>query len=360
MNPSLIPLYRLASQQLSGTKFTSPKEIVSWMGAMQAQDFSMAKWAIGVRLPGSTARMVEEAFKNGQILRTHLLRSTWHFVTPEDICWLLDLTAPQIKAGQSARDKQLGLTEAVYSRSNATIENALRQSGSLTREDLVAELQRAGIATDQNRASHLFARAELDKIICSGDIQRGKPMYALLDERVSNIRTLTREEALAELARRYFTSRCPATLRDFTWWSGLSAPDAKRALELVKSEFISEDVNGLTYWLAPDLTLPQPDKLNAQLLATYDEFIIAYANRTASIPVELERHMKQISDRGIFWPFILRNGLVVGTWRRTIKKDRLLVELKPFSPLRSPTLALLEQAAADFARFLNMELEFGR
>jgi hypothetical protein len=358
MDLSRIPLLRLASQQLVESKSASPEGTVAWMGAMQAQDFSMAKWAIGVRLPGSTASMVDEAFNKGQILRTHLLRPTWHFVAPEDIYWLLDLTAPQIRAGQSARDKQLELTNDVYSHSNSIIEKALVEQGQVTRENLVAELQQAGIATDQNRASHLFMRAELDKIICSGAILGGKPSYALLAERVPKAKTQTREEALGELARRYFTSRCPATLQDFTWWSGLSAQDARRALELVKSEFSTENLAGQTYWLTPHPSIPQPGLLFAHLLPTYDEFIIAYANRTASIPLELEQHMKQISDRGIFWPIILHNGLVVGTWKRTIKKDTMLVKLQPFSRLKPATLDPIQQATAQFAFFWNKRLEF--
>lgn len=353
-----IALTRLKSQHIGGTEFTSPKAIVSWMCAMQAQDFPMAEWAIGVRLPGSQVSLIEAAINNGEILRTHLLRPTWHFVASEDIHWLLELSAPQIKASQRARDRDLELTVAVYNKSNATIEKALSSRGHLTREELMVELETVGIATDQNRASHLLMRAELEKIICSGAILRGKPTYALLAERVLKTKVLTKEEALAELARRYFTSRSPATLQDFSWWSGLPARDAGHALDLIKSKFYPEHINSRTYWLAPDLALPQASQHQVHLLPTYDECILSYSDRGASIPSALESHMKEISDRGVFRPIIVVNGQVTGIWKRTIKKDGILVEIQPFLEPNPSVLALFERAAAKFAAFWNKKLNF--
>lgn len=357
MKPSDISLIRLLNQHIAGKRLTTPKEIVSWMGAMQAQDYPMAKWAIGVRLPGSTDRSIEAAIDNAEIIRTHLLRPTWHFVAAEDIYWLLELTAPQIKAAQSSRDRDLALTEAVYARSNTTIENALSADGHLTREELIAELQKAGIATDQNRASHLFARAELEKIICSGATRKGKPTYALLSKRVQKARELTKEKALAELARRYFTSRGPATLQDFTWWSGLAARDAKHALDLVKSDLNPETIDGRTYWLTPDFTVPTFSHTSVFLLPTYDEFILSYANRGASIPSEQEQHMKEISDRGVFRPIIVVNGQVSGIWKRTIKKDTIIIEIQPFTLTDQSTQELIHHAASQYEHYIGKKLE---
>lgn len=360
MNPDRISLLRLASQQLINPEFTAPHGIVSWMGAMQAQDYPMAKWAIGVRLPGITDGGVESAIARGEILRTHLLRPTWHFVAPQDIYWLLDLTAPQIKAGQSSRDRQLELTEAVYSRSNRTIERALRSRGQLTREDLIIELNNVGIATDQNRASHLLMRAELEKIICSSAYLRGKPTYALLAEKVPKPRKLSREESLAELARRYFTSRSPATLQDFTWWSGLKAGDARRALDSVKSEFTAEAINGHDHWLSRDISLPQPIQPTVHILPVLDEFIVSYADRSATIPATLEKHMKEISDNGVFRPIIVVNGTVIGIWKRTVKKDKLLVELTYFTKPNEVIIQLVAEAANRFGFFLGKKVEVSK
>jgi hypothetical protein len=360
MNLSNITYMRLISQQLTGTKLITPKQVVSWMGAMQAQDFPMSKWAIGVRLPGSTDQLLEAAITDGEIIRTHLLRPTWHYAAADDIYWLLDLTAPQIKAAQSSRDRDLELTEAVYSKSNAIIEKALNPGRHLIREELIAELNKGGIDTKQNRAAHLFARAELEKIICSGATRNGKTTYALFSKRVRNVRQLSREEALAELGRRYFTSRCPASLQDFTWWSGLPARDANHALELVKLEFTPETINGHTYWLTPNYPIPGQNIHSVYLLPTYDEYIISYADRSASIPASLQQHMKEISDRGVFRPVIVVNGQVAGIWKRTIQKDTMLVEILPFTPADQVTMELMVQTATQYGHFSGKRIELKR
>ncbi len=358
MTPFDISLLRLARQKLLSREITSPQAIVAWMGAMQAQDFPMAKWAIGLRVPGTTDKAIDAALDRGDILRTHLLRPTWHFVAAEDIHWLLELTAPQIKAGQSSRDRQLELTGRIYARSNQLIEKALSARGQLSREELIVELNNGGIATDQNRASHLLMRAELEKIVCSGAILRGKPAYALLAERVPKPRKLTKEEALAELARRYFTSRSPATLQDFSWWSGLPAGNAKQAIDLVASELERILLDGLTYWVPRDLDYPKISQPLVHLLPTFDEYIISYNERSAAIAPELEQHMKEMSDRGVFWPIVLVDGRVIGTWRRTIKKDTLSVEIKLFSHIETQIMELIEQSAHHFANFLGKQLNF--
>ncbi len=352
-----IAVRRLSSQKLTGSGFDSPLEVISEMGAMQAQEYPMAKWAIGLRLRGATDRDVEAALSAGEILRTHLLRPTWHFVSAEDICWLLDLTAPQIRAGQRSRDRDLELTEQVYSKSNRIIEKALAEGKHLPREPLIARLNEAGIATDQNRASHLFMRAELEKIICSGVSQGKKTTYALLSERVHHSRQPNREEALAELARRYFNSRSPARVQDFIWWSGLPARDAYQALESVKSGFFFETINGSTYWLSSKDSKSAAKPNSALLLPTYDEFIISYADRRASIHPALEQHMKEISNRGIFWPTILVNGQVVGVWKRTINEDTLLIDAEPFAESEPISPQKLSTAAQRFALFWDKKLE---
>jgi DNA glycosylase AlkZ-like len=326
------------------------------MGAMQAQDYPMAKWAVGVRLPGSTDQALEAAVSKADILRTHLLRPTWHFVAAEDIYWLLDLTAAQVKIAQSSRDRVLELTEQVYTKSNTIIEKALSNGNQLTRQELIARLNEAGIATQQNRASHLFARAELEKIICNGATRNGKITYALLSERVHKVRRLSREEALTELARRYFTSRCPASLQDFIWWSGLPAKVARYALEQVKSVFSPETIDGSTYWFPADFIFPSLFPTSVFLLPTYDEFILSYTDRRASIPPGLNQYMKVISDRGVFRPLFLVNGQVAGIWKRTIEKDSILVEIQPFSPLDPSIVGLIDLASTHYEFFSGKKI----
>ncbi len=235
-----IAKYRLVSQQIADTKFKSAKDIVGWMGAIQAQDFAMSKWAVGVRLPNSTEQIVENAIDNAEIIRTHLLRPTWHLVSADDIYWMLELTAPQIKAQLKSRHKELELTDAIISKSNKVIEKTLLKGINATRGEIVAQLEKAGFKNDNNRVSHLLLCAELDGLICSGKTKNHDYTYVLLNQRVPKIKKINGNEVLAKLAQKYFTSHCPATLNDFVWWSGLSVKDAKHALESVKSSFISE------------------------------------------------------------------------------------------------------------------------
>src|SRR6185503_5208433 len=235
---------RLANQKLSTSTFKSPAEVVSWLGAVQAQDYAGAKWAVALRAPGLTDSDIEQAFTDGKILRTHVMRPTWHFVLPEDIRWMLELTAPRVLAAIAYMDRQLGLDKAIIKRSNAILAKALQGGNQLTRAELGSILQRSRVNTDDLRLGHLLSHAEVDGIICSGG-RRGKQFtYALIDERAPRARTLKRDEALAELTRRYFVSHGPATVQDFVWWSGLTTADARNGLEMNKSRLIQETANG--------------------------------------------------------------------------------------------------------------------
>ena len=351
MNLTDIAHIRLISQQIAGTTFKNAKDLVGWMGAMQAQDYAMVKWAVGVRLPHSTDQAVETAVNNGEIIRTHLLRPTWHLVSADDIYWLLDLTAPRIKASLKPRHRELGLSEAVMTKCRTVIENALSGGQHLTREALIAELQKANIATDNNRASHLFSRAELDGVICSGAIKGKKQTYALLEEWVPKTSPLPKEEALARLARRYFTSHGPATLQDFAWWSGLRVNDARQALESVQSNFVSKTIDSQPYWFTNTSSPPKTGQESVYLLPAFDEFIISYKDRSASLP--FENHSTAVSNNGIFRPIIVVNGQVTGIWKRTIKKDKVIVETEHFNQPNKITMELIEKAAQQYGDFLG-------
>ena len=346
---------RLLTQQVVDTKFKSPKDLVVWMGAMQAQDYYMAKWAIGVRLPDSTDKQVQTAIDKGQIIRTHLLRPTWHFVSPEDIHWMLELTAPQIRAFAKSRDKELDLTEKIYTKSNTIIQKALRDGKHLTREELMAELAKVKIATDNNRSSHLLLRAELEGIICSGAARGKNRTYALLENVVPKIKTLSKDEALAKLAKKYFSSHCPATLQDFIWWSGLSVANAKHAFEIIKPAFISETIGSQIYWLSNSFSIPAAANKSCYLLPAYDEFMISYKDRSAALNFEDQK--KSISGNGIFKPVIVINGQITGLWKRTIKNEKVIVETEFFRPHNKTELNLIKKASIPFGHFLEKEIE---
>ncbi|KAA6327353.1 hypothetical protein EZS27_023653 [termite gut metagenome] len=298
----------------------TPKDVVSWMGAIQAQDYAMAKWAVGIRFSGSTDKQVEEAFNKGEILRTHVMRPTWHFVAPENIRWMLALSADRIKASARSRDRDLEITEELYSQVNRIIRQSLEGNKFLTREAVGQALKDAGIVVDTSRMIHFMMRAEVEGVVCSGALQGKSHTYALLDERVPPAKPLHKEEALAKLAQLYFTSHCPATLQDFVWWSGLLQTEAKKGLESVKSGFVAEEMNGQTYWIADTFkNAPSNADTSIHLLPAFDEYIISYRDRKAVLP--LDNHSKAISSNGIFRPTIVANGQVVGLWKKSNAKN---------------------------------------
>lgn len=346
---------RLASQHLVQRKLHTAKEIVSWMGAMQAQDYAMVKWAVGMRLLQATVDTIHTAIDQGDIFRTHVLRPTWHLVSADDIHWMLELSAPQIKALLKSRHKQLEITDKVISKSNNVITKTLSQSGYATREKLVAELEKAHIATADNRAAHLLMWAELEGVICNGKTIEKKQTYALLSERIPRKETITRDEALARLAKKYFLSHCPATLQDFIWWSGLSVRDARRALGMIQSEVVAENIYEQTYWFPHSYTVPKSDEESVFLLPAFDEFIISYRDRSASLLPEYKQ--RAISRNGIFWPVIVIDGQVQGLWRRTVKNNTVVVETDLFGQLPTATKRTMEEKAITFGEFIGKKTE---
>lgn len=351
MNQSEITSIRLSNQGITAVRGQSVGEIVAWMGAMQAQDAAMSRCAVGVRLPGCTEQTVLSAIDEGSIFRTHVLRPTWHLVSADDIYWMLALTASRIKSGMNTRNTQLELDSAVMVKCEALFEKELAGGKSRTREDLVALLENADIQNVDNRASHVFMLAELDGLICSGPSRGGKATYALLEERAPRPAPLPKEEALDKLARRYLRSRGPATLPDFIWWSGLPVRDARLAFDLVRAEFHSETMGGQT-WLFPEPASPA-EALNpgVQLLPAFDEYLIAYRDRSACLPEE--HFSKAVSNNGIFWPILVVDGQVAGTWSRSFKKSSVEVVIHPFTPLSPDRMDDVKQAAISYANYIG-------
>ncbi len=357
MTFSEIAIARLINQQIVGTGFKKPQDLVSWMGAMQAQDYQMSKWAVGIRLSGTTDATIENALNKGEILRTHILRPTWHLVAPYDIRWMTELTAPQIISSMKSRLKELEITPEILKKSNVIIEKALSGNKHLTREELMAALEAQNIATKggDNRPAHLMYMAELSNIVCSG-INKGKQQtYALLDERVPVHKAISREEALAKLAHRYFSSHAPATLPDFCWWSGLTQGDAKKGIEAIKKDFIFEKINEQTYLIPNTFKIPKQSE-SIFLLPAFDEYIISYKDRSAVLS-ETEHHKKSISNNGIFRPVIIHNGQAIGIWKRTVKKDKVIIEPEFFETRHHHKKELTEDAAKNYGTFLELKTE---
>jgi len=310
---------RLDNHKLSSSEFKKPVDVVRWLGAVQAQDFNAAKWALALRMRAATDAVVEKAFNEGQILRTHLMRPTWHFVAPEDIRWLLQLTAPRVNVRCGPNYRKYELDNATLTRSNKALSRALRGGKHLTRSSLKKVLNQAGIpAEDTVRMAHILLGAELDGVVCSGPRVGKQFTYALLEERTPATSSLTRDEALARLTQRYFTSHGPATLQDFIWWSGLTAADARHGVELVDRHLRKELIDEKVY-LSPQARKTMPKSTySAHLLPAYDEYTVAYKDRQT-----LFARYNGITTWGLLGPIVIIDGRVIGTWKRTNDKVSL-------------------------------------
>ena len=265
---------------------------------------------------------------------------------------MLELSAPRLRAGLASMDRQLGLDKNTLKRSKTTLIKTLKGGKQLTRDELELALQRNGINTDGLRSTHLMFHAELDGIVCSGG-RRGKQFtYALLDERVPHTPALERDQALAELAKRYFISRGPATVQDFEWWSGLTLTDARKGLDFIKSKLINEVLNGQMYWFADSMPtkLPAP---TAHLLPNYDEYTVGYADRSAIFETA---HTNKLDSRGniLFQNALVLDGRAAGTWRRTIKKQEVVLELALFRKLTKPEERAVVAEAERYGNFLGL------
>lgn len=354
MKPRDIARARLLNQHIIGPGFETPADAVRHLGAVQSQDYPGAKWAVGQRVRGATDASIEEAFAAGRILRTHVLRPTWHFVTPEDIRWMLALTAPRIKAAIASRHRQLGLDEAIRKRSNSAIAKAL-EGGEMTRPELGAMLRRKRVVSesgDPQQVPHLLAWAELDAVICSGPRRGLQHTYALLDERAPPARALPRDEALAELTRRYFTSHGPATMKDFAWWSGLTIADGRAGIAMMKRDLESETIDGRTYWFGSNFGAPAALRTTVRLLPNFDEYVVGYSDRSAIFDPAHAVGLKA-RNNPLFNYIIVVNGEVVGWWTRAVEKDTLAVTPHLFRELTVAENGALSAELKRFGKFLG-------
>jgi hypothetical protein len=351
-----IPRLRLHHQHITAPAFARPADVVDWLVAVQAQDYAGAKWALGLRMRATAEPVLERAFTEGSILRTHLMRPTWHFVTPADIRWMLTLTGPRVQAANAGMYRQEGLDRTTFKRSNDALVKALRGGVQLTRDELRDVLQTAGIeARGTLRMAYLMMYAELEGILCSGPRRGRQFTYALLDERAPGARSLPRDEALAELARRYFLSRGPATVQDLAKWSGLTVADASRGLEAVQAGLAHEVLDGRSYWFSPSAPPPRPTAPLAHLLSVYDEYLSGYKDRSAII--EPGHAARLIAMGNLLTSVILVDGQILGTWKRRLEKRAVTVETSLFAPLGQPEKQALAAAARQYAAFLELPLE---
>jgi Winged helix DNA-binding domain len=349
MVPMTVALQRLTQQRLTQNPLATPEEVVAWLGAVQAQDYQGAKWALYQRMREATDSAIERAVTNGSILRTHIMRPTWHFVTPADIRWMQALTASRNIAGSARMYRLHELDDTLLARSSQIIASALRGGRYLTRAELGSALAEAGIVATGLRLTLIVHRAELDAIVCSGPLRGKQFTYALLDERAPISRSLARDEALVELVRRYYTGHGPATIHDFAWWSGLTIADARAGVDMAGAYLAHEVFSGRTYWMSASMLPAAEPHQTALLLPTYDEFLVGYdgfdVSRRAGRPAS--------ESGGTFDSTLVVGGRVVGSWKRTFQKGAVAVDVTPFVPLNAGERQAVEAAARQYGEFVG-------
>jgi Winged helix DNA-binding domain len=344
---------RLHNQRLSGPPAADPVDVVRHLGAVQAQEYAVAKWSVGQRTAGAQDRDVQALIDSGAIVRTHALRPTWHFVAAEDVGWIQALTGPRVLTTMGHYYRQAGLDDAeLIARSTTAIVAALRGGNHLTRTELGTALAAGGVEATGTPLGFIVMRAEVDGLIGNG-VMRGKQhTYALLEERVENPQTYTHEEALAELTRRYFTSHGPATIKDFVWWSSLTVAQIRKGLSLVGSALVSETVDGRQYWFAPGDPPPRDRSLSVHVLQTYDEYGVAY---TESRPVlNLARLDLQLPNNNTLAHLYTVDSQAAGWWRRIVERDGIVADMSPVLKLTVAKRKAVEAAFRRYAAFANV------
>jgi hypothetical protein len=342
---------RLVHQGLAQPFEQSASEVVGTMGAIQAQDYAGAKWALGLRTAGNSDAHIEQALSSRFIVRTWLMRGTLHFVAANDLRWMLELVAQRIINRSARRYRELELDAQTLSRSNNLISAALHDARQLNRTELLAMLQRAGISTHGQRAPHLLQWAALAGLVCQVGMRSSQPVYALLDDTIPKAQPIPRDEALAALALRYFTSRGPATLRDYIWWSGLAAEEARTGLESIKAQLKSDEVSGQVYWQAREHIEIPASTQTAHLLPAFDEYLIAYKDRSSALYADYAEAIKL--GNGLS-PTIAINGLIAGTWRRTIRSGRIIMSQHFFKALSNQDRLAVARATNAYGDFMGM------
>jgi hypothetical protein len=349
---SNIASQRLSNQRITGAVSGNPGDLVAWMGMLQAQDYLGALWAVGLRLQQSTEAAIEQALADATLVRTWPGRGTLHFVAAADVRWMLELLTPRIVAGRAGRVRQLGLDEDTFARSRSLFLQALQGGNRLTRDAAYRLLEAGQISTTGQRGIYILWRLAQEGLICFGPRQGKQQTFVLLSEWLPGAKSMALDQALAELARRYFTSHGPATLTDFAWWSGLNLGEAKKGLEMAKTFLVQEPVNGQAYWSPASPSPVLPAAPLAHLLPAFDEYLVAYKERSSVLD---PNYVKQINaGGGMLNPVIVMNGQVMGTWKRRLKKDAVVITPAWFAVPGEAQQQAFAAAAARYGQFLNL------
>lgn len=356
MTKSDIVKNRLSNLQISKSTCQTPEQIVSLLGAIQSQDYSGASWAVGLRLKGAHHSQIDRAFDAGKILRTHALRPTWHFVSPEDIRWMIELNAPQVKKIMNYYNKKLELNDRLFAKSNTLIAGFLKGRNFQTRTEIGKLLNRNGIQATGQRLGHIVGWAELDGIICSGP-RRGKQFtYALVSEVAPDAKSIPREKSISKLARIFFTTRGPATVRDFSKWSGLNMADSRQGLDEIKTELELLVIGENRYYFSRATRKNTPAPPLALLLPNYDEYISSYSDYSVISEPGQRKNLDQIGNAA-FWNHVIIRGMVAGSWRRIFKPKEVEIELALQMEITPEEKKAVEKEADKFSEFWGLKVK---
>ena len=347
-----IARWRLRTQHLVSPYAVSAREAVGSLLAVQAENPGQAAWAVASRTPNPDQADLAALLDDGAVVRTHVLRPTWHFVRAEDIGWLLDLTGPRVRrvTGQQLRDTH-GLDERSVEQAVTAVTRVLASRGQLTRAQLANELRERGIRGSRQMLMILLAHAELDRLICSGPVADGEHTYALMDERVPAPRRLTRAEALAELALRYFTGHGPATERDLAYWATLTLTDVRAGLMQVGDRLGSFSHDGRTFWHAPGEAPTRPQQPAGHLLQILDETYRGYQDSRWLLDAAGDVPRTREAAAGM----ALVDAQLLAAMRRTLTPGHVQFDLRPYRALTPPELEALDQAARRYGAYLRLK-----
>jgi hypothetical protein len=360
-NRSEITTHRLSNQHIAlHSAARSPDEVLRSLGAIQAQDYPAALWAIGLRCSDSTTKTdIEDAIARRRISRTWLMRGTLHLARSQDIRWMLRLFAPRLINAAISRDRHLGLGDDTVRKGEILFAKALEGNRQLTRDEMYRVLEDGGVHIAGMLGYHLLYRAAWDGLICFGAHVGTQPTFELLDERIASKRGLSNGQALAELTSRYFTSHGPATLKDFVWWSGLKVSDARKGIEDASPNLAMEETDGRTYYTASKTPKPGGNDAAVHLLPAFDEYLVGYSDRSAMLGGEDTQRILSSGivpfthSNGIFLPVIVADGEVVGTWKRRNEKDKVVVTMRPFVKPDETLINGIKEAAVRYGAFLE-------
>jgi hypothetical protein len=345
---------RLLNQKLLKSSFDKPEQVVGWFGGMQAQNFSAVKWAISLRCQNLPESEIEKAFCDGKILRSHVMRPTWHFVSPKDISWLMDLTSKRVQKFNGSYFRRSGYEREIFKKSNKVLEKALARGRTLTRKQIRKTLEDAGIPLNALGLSFVMMQAELEKVVISGPTMGKQQSYMLFSQRVKNFKKLSTEEALVEIVKRFFQSHGPAQITDFVWWSGLTVSDARRGIEAHGDKLKKFQNENKTYYFFDDSDVKNFQQ-TACLIPAFDEYFVAYRDRSDILKQDYAKNLNM--GGGMINGSVIAGGAMVGTWKRKLLKNKTEVTVKLFEKISSTQSEYLYNCAENFGKFLNLPVD---